>query len=193
MGRSPRRRNRSRCFCTFKREALDCFTVAMDVSNPVTCNLSQPTEPDKEGKIHALETAGIEFVDDNGGGGGCTIAIGEERKAGVCPVHRNAPAVRQDRCTNRLKVDAMDISPIKNQRDYRKVLKAIEGLMSAKRNTPEGDRLDVLVTLVEAWERKHYPMDLPDPVEAIKYHMDQNGLQPRDLIPFIGSRTACTR
>ena len=82
----------------------------------------------------------------------------------------------------------MDISPIKNQRDYRKVLKEIEGLMSAKRNTPEGDRLDVLVTLVEAWERKHYPMDLPDPVEAIKYHMDQNGLQPRDLIPFIGSR-----
>ena len=46
----------------------------------------------------------------------------------------------------------------------------------------------MLVTLVEAWERKHYPMDLPDPVEAIKYHMDQNGLQPRDLIPFIGSR-----
>ncbi len=81
----------------------------------------------------------------------------------------------------------MHISPM-NQRDYRKVLKAIEGLMSAKRNTPEGDRLDVLVTLVEAWERKHYPMDLPDPVEAIKYHMDQNGLQPRDLIPFIGSR-----
>jgi HTH-type transcriptional regulator / antitoxin HigA len=106
----------------------------------------------------------------------------------LCPVHRHAPAVRQDRCTNRLKVEAMDISPIKNQRDYRKVLKEIEGLMMAKRNTPEGDRLDVLVTLVEAWERKHYPMDLPDPVEAIKYHMDQNGLQPRDLIPFIGSR-----
>jgi antitoxin component HigA of HigAB toxin-antitoxin module len=53
---------------------------------------------------------------------------------------------------------------------------------------PKGDRLDVLVTLVEAWERKHYPLDLPDPVEAIKYHMDQNGLSPRDLIPFIGSR-----
>jgi HTH-type transcriptional regulator / antitoxin HigA len=57
-----------------------------------------------------------------------------------------------------------------------------------KRNTAEGDRLDVLVTLVEAWERKHYPLDLPDPVEAIKYHMDQTGLHPRDLIPFIGSR-----
>ena len=86
----------------------------------------------------------------------------------------------------------MHISPIKNQCDYRKVLKAIESLMSAKRNTPEGDRLDVLVTLVEAWERKHYPMDLPDPVAAIKYHMDQNGLQPRDLIPFLFS-TSCTR
>jgi antitoxin component HigA of HigAB toxin-antitoxin module len=82
----------------------------------------------------------------------------------------------------------MDISPIKNQRDYRKVLKEIEGLMSAKHNTPEGDRLDVLVTLVEAWERKHYPMDIPDPVEAIKYHMDQNGLQSRDLIPSIRCR-----
>ncbi len=60
--------------------------------------------------------------------------------------------------------------------------------MRAKRNTPEGDRLDVLVTLVEAWERKRYPLDLPDPVEAIKYHMEQSGLEPRDLIPFIGSR-----
>jgi HTH-type transcriptional regulator / antitoxin HigA len=57
----------------------------------------------------------------------------------------------------------MDISPIKTQRDYRNTLKAIEGLMAAKRNTPEGDRLDVLVTLVEAWKRKHYPFDLPDP------------------------------
>lgn len=82
----------------------------------------------------------------------------------------------------------MDIAPIKTQRDYRHALKEIESLMAAKRNTPEGDRLDVLVTLVEAWERKRYPLDLPDPVEAIKYHMDQNGLQPRDLIPFIGSR-----
>jgi HTH-type transcriptional regulator/antitoxin HigA len=82
----------------------------------------------------------------------------------------------------------MDIAPIKNQRDYRNALKEIEGLRTAKRNTPEGDRLDVLVTLVEAWERKHYRFDLPDPVEAIKYHMDQNELEPRDLIPFIGSR-----
>jgi HTH-type transcriptional regulator/antitoxin HigA len=82
----------------------------------------------------------------------------------------------------------MDVAPIKTKRDYRKTLREIETLMGARRNTPEGDRLDVLVTLVEAFERKHYPLDLPDPVEAIKYHMDQNGLQPRDLIPFIGSR-----
>ena len=66
----------------------------------------------------------------------------------------------------------MDIAPIKTQHDYRNALKEIEGLMTAKRNTPEGDRLDVLVTLVEAWERKHYRFDLPDPVEAIKYHME---------------------
>lgn len=80
----------------------------------------------------------------------------------------------------------MNISPIKTMRDYRRVLKEIEGLMSAKRNTPEGDRLDVLVTLVEAWEAKHFPLDLPDPIEAIKYHMDQNDLSPQDLVPFIG-------
>src|ERR1700676_5377150 len=85
----------------------------------------------------------------------------------------------------------MDIAPIKSHRDYRRILREIEGLMKARRNSPEGDRLDVLVTLVEAWERKHDPLDLPDPVEAVKYHMDQNGLSPRDLIPFIafiGSR-----
>lgn len=82
----------------------------------------------------------------------------------------------------------MDIHPIKSRRDYQRALKEIEGLMNAKRNAPEGDRLDVLVTLVEAWEAKHYPLDLPDAVAAIKHHMDQQGLAPRDLVPFIGSR-----
>jgi HTH-type transcriptional regulator / antitoxin HigA len=61
----------------------------------------------------------------------------------------------------------MNIKRIKTERDYRRILKEIEGLMDAKRNTPAGDRLDVLVTLVEAWEAKHYPLDLPDAVEAI--------------------------
>jgi len=87
-----------------------------------------------------------------------------------------------------MELKSMDIAPIKTQRDYKRALKEIEGLMSAKRNTPQGDRLDVLVTLVEAWEAKHFPLDLPDAVEAIKYHMDQQGLTPRDLVPFIGSR-----
>ncbi len=82
----------------------------------------------------------------------------------------------------------MDVAPIKTKRDYRRTLKEIEGLMDAKRGTPEGDRLDVLVTLVAAWEAKHYPIDLPDPVEAIKYHMEQQGLRPRDLVPYIGGR-----
>jgi HTH-type transcriptional regulator/antitoxin HigA len=82
----------------------------------------------------------------------------------------------------------MDVTPIKTKRDYRRALKEIEGLMDAKRGTPEGDRLDVLVTLVDAWEAKHYPLDLPDPVEAIKYHMESQGLEPRDLVPYIGSR-----
>ena len=60
--------------------------------------------------------------------------------------------------------ESLAIAPIKTNRDYRRVLKEIEGLMTAKRNTPEGDRLDVLVTLVEAWEARHYPLELPDAV-----------------------------
>ena len=82
----------------------------------------------------------------------------------------------------------MEIKPIKSKRDYRSTLEEIEGLMLAKRNTPQGDRLDVLVALVEAWEAKHYALDLPDPVAAIKYHMELSGLGPNDLIPFIGGR-----
>jgi len=82
----------------------------------------------------------------------------------------------------------MDVTPIKSKRDYRRALKEIEAVMDAKRGTPEGDRLDVLVTLVEAWEAKHYPLDLPDPIEAIKYHMELKGLKPRDLVRYIGSR-----
>jgi HTH-type transcriptional regulator/antitoxin HigA len=82
----------------------------------------------------------------------------------------------------------MNVTPIKTRRDYRRALKEIEGLMDAAPGTSEGDRLDLLATLVEAWETKHYPINLPDPVEAIKYHMEQKGLEPRDLAPYIGSR-----
>ena len=80
----------------------------------------------------------------------------------------------------------MNIKPIKTKKDYRGALKEIESLMTAKANTPEGDWLDVLTTLVEAYERIHFPMDLPDAVEAIKFRMEQQGLTPKDLEPVIG-------
>src|ERR1700730_7834466 len=64
----------------------------------------------------------------------------------------------------------------------------IESLMTAKANSPEGDRLDVLTTLVEANERPHFPMDLPDAVEAIKFRMEQSGLTVKDLAPVIGRK-----
>lgn len=82
----------------------------------------------------------------------------------------------------------MEIKPIKNERDYRRALQEIDRLMDARPNTADGDRLDVLVTLVEAWEEKHWPIDLPDPVDAILFAMEQRGLSRRDLEPFIGSR-----
>ena len=80
----------------------------------------------------------------------------------------------------------MDIKPIKTKANYRETLKEVESLMGAKANTADGERLDVLVTLIEAYEKKHFPIDLPDPVEAIKFRMDQKGLTPKDLEPMIG-------
>lgn len=80
----------------------------------------------------------------------------------------------------------MEIKPIKTESDYREVLKEIETLMMASPDTSEGERLDVLVTLVEAYESKHYPLDLPDPVAAIKFEMERKGLTVKDLEPMIG-------
>ena len=80
----------------------------------------------------------------------------------------------------------MEIKAIKTKADHRAALKEIEALMTAERNTPEGERLDVLVTLVEAYENKHHPLDLPDPVEAIKFRMEQKAMTPKDLVPMIG-------
>jgi HTH-type transcriptional regulator/antitoxin HigA len=80
----------------------------------------------------------------------------------------------------------MEIRPIKTKADYRAALNEIETLMSARAGTAAGERLDVLVTLVEAYEKKHYRFDLPDPVEAIKFRMEQSGLTPKDLVPMIG-------
>lgn len=80
----------------------------------------------------------------------------------------------------------MDIKPIRTKADYRAALKAVESLMGAKARSPDGDKLDVLVTLIEGYERQHFPMDLPDAVEAIKFRMEQQGLTPKDLEPLIG-------
>lgn len=82
----------------------------------------------------------------------------------------------------------MYIKPINTQADYRKTLKEIEKLMDAKMDTPEGDRLDVLTTLVEAWEEKHCPIEAPDPISAIEFVMEQQALTRKDLEEFIGSR-----
>jgi len=82
----------------------------------------------------------------------------------------------------------VDIKPIRTKTDYRDALKQIESLMTAKANSPEGDRLDVLATLVEAYERTHFPMDLPDAVDAIKFRMEQSGLTVKDLEPVIGRK-----
>jgi len=87
----------------------------------------------------------------------------------------------------------MDVTPIRTQRDYDRALKEIEGLMDAARGTPEGDRLDVLVTLVEAWEAKHDPLDRPDPVEAIEDPMEQQGLAPKDPAPTSAAEAASKR
>lgn len=83
----------------------------------------------------------------------------------------------------------MTIKPIKTERDYQKVLKEIKKLWDAKPNTPKGDRLEVLVTLVEAYEQKHYKIEPPDPVEAIKFRMEQLGLKSSDLAKILGGRS----
>ena len=72
----------------------------------------------------------------------------------------------------------MKIKPIRTQADYKATLKTVESLMDARAHTPEGDRLDVLVTLLEAYERKRFPLDLPDAVGALKFRMEQRGLTP---------------
>ena len=82
----------------------------------------------------------------------------------------------------------MEIKPIKNDADYQAALGEIERLFDAAPDTPEGDRLEVLTALVEAYEERHYSIPLPDPVEAILYHMESRGLSRRDIEAYIGSR-----
>ncbi|BCK77114.1 putative transcriptional regulator [Acetobacter aceti NRIC 0242] len=81
-----------------------------------------------------------------------------------------------------------DLKPIRNEADYDAALEEVGRLWGAKSGTPDGDRLDVLATLIDAYEAKHHPIDPPDPVEAIRFRMEQQGLTRKDLEPMIGPR-----
>lgn len=82
----------------------------------------------------------------------------------------------------------MDIQPIKTEKDYDAALQAIEELWDSEEGTPEGDRVEILITLVDAYEQKNHPIYPPDPVAAIEFHMDQNELTRADLEQYIGTR-----
>ncbi|MDE1225684.1 DNA-binding protein [Vibrio aestuarianus] len=81
---------------------------------------------------------------------------------------------------------------VKTEEDNRAALARISEIFDAEPNTPEGDELDVLATLVEAFEEAHYPIAPPDPIEAIKFRMEQQGLEDKDLVPFLGQRSRVT-
>jgi HTH-type transcriptional regulator / antitoxin HigA len=83
----------------------------------------------------------------------------------------------------------MDIKPIHNETDYQSALKEVDALLESKPGTPEFDRMDVLVTLVEAYEAKHFPIPEPDdPVQVLEYYMESRGLKRTDMIPYLGSK-----
>jgi HTH-type transcriptional regulator/antitoxin HigA len=83
----------------------------------------------------------------------------------------------------------MEIRPIKTEEDYNTSIHRIEVLWGAKKDTPQGDELDLLVTLVESYEMKHYPIAPPDPVDAIKFRMEQMGMTKADMVQYIGSQS----
>ena len=83
----------------------------------------------------------------------------------------------------------MDIKPIKTEQDYKSAIKRIEELWGAKKDTPEGDEFDLLVTLVESYEMKHFPIAPPDPIDAIKFRMEQMGMTKADMVQYLGSQS----
>ncbi|CAD0260408.1 transcriptional regulator [Pseudomonas veronii] len=84
----------------------------------------------------------------------------------------------------------MNIRPIRTEQDYQEALKAVSPLFDnePEPGTPEGDYLEVMITLIEAYEAKHFPVDLPNPVDAIRFRMEQSGLSATDLVPAIGRK-----
>jgi HTH-type transcriptional regulator/antitoxin HigA len=83
----------------------------------------------------------------------------------------------------------MQLKPIKTNTDHGAALKEIERLWGAEEGTTNGDRLEILITLAEAYEEAHFPMDMPDPIEAIKFRLEQQGVDKKALIGIIGNRT----
>jgi HTH-type transcriptional regulator/antitoxin HigA len=83
----------------------------------------------------------------------------------------------------------VDVKPIRSEGDYETALAEVERLWGAQAGTAEGDRLEVLATLIDAYEEQHHPVDPPDPIEAIKFRMEQQGLTRRDLEKIIGTRS----
>src|SRR5579862_4682364 len=83
----------------------------------------------------------------------------------------------------------MAIKPIRTKSDYDRALRRVEGLWDSAKGTAASDELDVLATLIEAYEREHFPIDLPDPIEAIKFRLEQLGQDARALIGVVGSRS----
>ena len=82
-----------------------------------------------------------------------------------------------------------ELKPIHSNTAYERAIGDVARLWGAKSGTPEGDRLDILATLIDAYEAENFPIDPPDPIDAIKFRMEQQGLKARDLVPFIGSRS----
>ncbi len=83
----------------------------------------------------------------------------------------------------------MEIKLIKTEEEYKEALKLAEELFDSEPDTPDGDKLDLVVTLIEKYEKEHFPIDDPSPIEAIKFRMDQMGLSAKDLVPFIGNKS----
>lgn len=87
------------------------------------------------------------------------------------------------------KFNRMEIKPVKSQKDYEQSLERLEMIFDATKGTPEGDELEILGLLIDTYEKEHFPMELPDPVEAIKFRMEQLGYSQADLVKVMGLKS----
>jgi len=83
----------------------------------------------------------------------------------------------------------MDISPIRNEKDYKKALERLEVIFDAKQGTKEGDELEILAILIDNYESENFPIEMPDPISAINFRMEQMGLKQKDLVEMIGFKS----